>query len=185
MFIRARYGHGARPGYDKEWRAYKKIAGGGEMLDQGSHIVDLSRYFMGEFTEVTGSCNKFFWDMEVEDNCFAILKTKTGNVAQLHASCTQWKNIFSFEIFCRTGQINIDGLGRSYGKETLTFYKMKPGMGIPDKFVFDWKDKDVSWEREFVNFLESIEKDKEPNGNIYDALECINIIYKLYEANNL
>lgn len=180
MFIRARYGHGGRLGYDREWRSKKEISGGGEMLDQGCHLVDLSRYFLGEFDEIIGYCNTFFWDMNVEDNCFALLKTKKGQIVQLHASCTQWKNIFSFEIFCKTGQINIDGLGRSYGKETLTFYKMKPEMGPPERFIYDW-DEDTSWEKEYKNFIESIENNREPSGNLYDAYESLKIIYKLYE----
>ena len=183
MFIRARYGHGARLGYEKEWRADKNKAGGGEMLDQGSHIVDLSRYFIGEFDSSIGYCENFFWDMEVEDNCFALLKNKRGQIAQLHASCTQWKNIFSMEIFCRTGQINIDGLGRSYGKETLTFYRMKPDMGIPEKVVYDWPDIDDSWEKEYADFILSLESGKEPNGNIYDAYKSISLIYEIYKWN--
>ncbi len=180
MFIRARYGHGGRLGYDREWRSKKEISGGGEMLDQGCHLVDLSRYFLGEFDEIIGYCNTFFWDMNVEDNCFALLKTKKGQIVQLHASCTQWKNIFSFEIFCKTGQINIDGLGRSYGKETLTFYKMKPEMGPPERFIYEW-DEDTSWEEEYKDFIESIEHNREPSGNLYDAYESLKIIYKLYE----
>jgi predicted dehydrogenase len=180
MFIRARYGHGGRLGYDKEWRSSKDKAGGGEMLDQGSHLVDLCRYFMGDFSSAIGYCSNFFWDMEVEDNCFALLKTKAGQVAQLHASCTQWKNIFSMEIFCKTGQLNIDGLGRSYGKETLTFYKMKPEMGIPDKQVFEW-DNDDSWEKEYQNLIDSIESGSEPNGSIYDAYETIRLIDDIYK----
>ena len=185
MFIRARYGHGGRPGYDREWRASRKKAGGGEMLDQGSHLVDLSRYFMGDFTKATGYCANFFWRMEVEDNCFALLKTGGGGVAQLHASCTQWKNIFSFEIFCPGGQLNIDGLGRSYGTETLTFYKMKPGMGVPDRFVWRFPGRDLSWEKEFRDLLDSITGNKEPNGSLYDALESMKLIYKIYAANRM
>jgi len=94
---------------------------------------------MGDFSSAIGYCENYFWDMEVEDNCFALLRTKRGGIAQLHASCTQWKNIFSMEVFCRSGQINIDGLGRSYGKETLAFYKMGPEMGPPDKKVYEWE----------------------------------------------
>ena len=182
MFIRARYGHGGRLGYDKEWRAYKNTAGGGQLLDQGSHLIDLSRYFLGNFEDARGYYDTFFWDMEVEDNCFILLKTKKGQIAQLSASWTQWKNIFSMEIFCRTGQINIDGLGGSYGKETLTFYKMKPEMGVPDKFVYKWDGPDISWEKEYANFILSIENNEEPNGNIYDAYESIKMIYKIYRG---
>jgi predicted dehydrogenase len=184
MYIRARYGHGGRPDYDREWRADRNVSGGGEMLDQGSHIIDLSRYFMGDFKHVIGHCGTFFWDMDVEDNCFAIMKTVDGRAAHLHASCTQWKNMFSFEIFCKTGLIVIDGLGRSYGKETLTFYKMKPEMGPPDKAVFEWDEPDMSWEREYRDFVSSIEKNREPNGSIYDAYESIKLVYRIYASSD-
>lgn len=181
MFVRARYGHGGRPGYEKEWRAFKSKAGGGEMLDQGVHVIDLSRFYLGEeFTKAIGFCGNFFWKMEVEDNCFALLKTAKGQVAQLHASCTQWKNIFSIEIFCKTGQLNIEGLGRSYGKETLTFYKMRLEMGSPDKQVFEWDEPDNSWQKEFESFLESIRKGEEPDGNLYDALAALKIVEEIY-----
>ena len=183
MFLRARYGHGGRLGYENEWRAKKKKAGGGEMLDQGSHIVDLSRYFMGNFSTAIGFCENYFWDMEVEDNCFALLRTNKGGLAQLHASCTQWKNIFSMELFCRTGQINIDGLGRSYGKETLTFYKMRPEMGPPDKRVFEWDGPDNSWEKEYGDFIDAISSGRRPNGDLYDAYESLKLINKIYSWN--
>lgn len=181
MFIRARYGHGGRPGYDKEWRAHRKTAGGGELLDQGSHLIDLSRYFMAEVEEAAGYFGSFFWDMEVEDNCFLLLKTKKGQIAQLHASWSQWKNAFAMEIFCRNAQIDINGLGGSYGRETLTFYRMKPEMGVPDKFVYGW-DKDTSWLGEYTDFINSIEGNHEPNGSIYDAYESLKLVYKIYEG---
>ena len=98
MFIRARYGHGGRIGYDKEWRAKPEVSGGGELLDQGVHLIDLSRWFLGDFTEVQGHIATFFWDMPVEDNGFLLLKTAAGQVAWLHATWTEWKNTFSFEI---------------------------------------------------------------------------------------
>ncbi|MFZ2455033.1 MAG: Gfo/Idh/MocA family oxidoreductase [Candidatus Altiarchaeia archaeon] len=185
MFLRARYGHGGRLGYEKEWRADRKKAGGGEMLDQGSHIVDLSRYFMGDFSSAIGYCENYYWDMEVEDNCFALLRTKNGGLAQLHASCTQWKNIFSMELFCRTGQINIDGLGRSYGKETLTFYKMKPEMGPPGKKVYEWDGPDDSWEKEYADFIDAISSGRRPNGDLYDAYASLKLIDKIYSWNKL
>jgi len=180
MFIRAFYGHGGRLGYDKEWRASKDISGGGELLDQGSHIIDLSRYFLGDLEVHSGLCKTFFWNMEVEDNCFGILKNGNGQAVQFHVSWTHWKNSFSFDIFCKTGQISINGLGKSYGKETLTFYKMKPEMGPPEKQVFEWPDEDLSWEKEYKSFIESIEQNKEPNGDIYDAYENMKIVYKIY-----
>ena len=111
------------------------------------------------------------------------LRTKQGQIAQIHASWTQWKNLFSFEISCRTGLLVIEGIGGSYGTETLTFYKMKPKMGVPDKYVFSWNGSDISWSREHEDFIDSIEKRREPNGNIYDAYHSIRLVYELYGEN--
>ena len=183
MYIRGKYGHGARVGYDKEWRAIKEISGGGEVIDQGSHMIDLARYFMGDFNSAIGCCKTFFWDMEVEDNGFVILSTKDGKIAQFNVSCTQWKNVFQFEIYCRTGQISIDGLGGSYGTETLTFYKMKPEMGPPDKTVFSW-ESDNSWAKDYELLLSAIESKNQsiqPEGNIFDAYESMKLVYQLYD----
>ena len=114
MFIRARYGHGGRIGYEKEWRANPELSGGGELIDQGPHLIDLSRWFLGEFSEVDGFADTFYWDMPVDDNAFMTLKTAKKQVAFLHVSCTEWKNLFSMEIYGREGKLDILGLGGSY-----------------------------------------------------------------------
>lgn len=122
-FIRCIYGHGGRPGYEKEWRASRDICGGGEMLDQGVHVVDLFRWFMGDFDEAFGYTPTCYWNMEVEDNAFALFRTAKSQTAQMHTSWTQWKNRFTFEIFGEAGYLIINGLGGSYGAETLTIGK--------------------------------------------------------------
>ena len=185
MYIRARYGHGGRPGYDKEWRAKKEISGGGEMLDQGCHLIDLGRMFLGDFEDAKGYCKTYFWNMDVEDNCFALLKTKKGQIMQLHASWTEWKNLFSFEIFCRNAKLEITGLGRSYGTETLIVYKMKPEMGIPDKEVFTFEDEDVSWQQDFEALVQAIENNRKlPDIDIaYRNLLDISSIYSWSSGN--
>jgi predicted dehydrogenase len=182
MFIRARYGHGGRLGYEKEWRSQPEISGGGELLDQGVHVIDLGKYMLGDFSKVSGQCYTMFWKSPVEDNCFALIETPKGQVLDLHVSTTQWKNIFSMEIFCKTGQLNIDGLGGSYGKETLTFYKMKPEMGPPEKQVFEWDSPDPTWELEFADFLNAVEQKREPNGSLYDARAALAVVKKIYES---
>jgi len=181
MYIRARYGHGGRKGYEKEWRAKPEISGGGEMLDQGIHLVDLARWFAGDFDQAIGYCTTMFWDMKVEDNCFALLRNRRGQIASLHASCTEWKNLFSFEIFCKYGKLEVNGLGGSYGEETLTYYKMKPEMGIPDRFSYSWPGEDVSWKLEFGNFIEAIKKNKQPIGTLRDAYKDMKIIFDIYD----
>ena len=111
MFIRARYGHGGRIGYDKEWRADPKLSGGGELIDQGIHLIDLAGWFLGEFPKIDGHATTYFWDMPVDDNAFLDLQTAKGQTAWLHVSCTEWKNLFSFEIYGRHTKLHIEGLG--------------------------------------------------------------------------
>ena len=120
MFLRARYGHGGRVGYDKEWRAKPEISGGGELIDQGVHLIDLARCFLGDFLETQGFAHTYFWNMPVDDNAFLLLRTSKQQSAFLHVSCTEWKNMFSFEIYGKVGKIHIEGLGGSYGVERIT-----------------------------------------------------------------
>jgi predicted dehydrogenase len=184
MFIRARYGHGGRLGYEREWRADPKVSGGGEMLDQGVHLIDLARWFAGDFTDVQGHVGTFFWKMPVEDNGFALLRTAAGHVAWLHASCTEWKNIFSFEIYGKHGKLQIDGLGGSYGVERLTHYHMLPEMGPPETTIWEYPGPDKSWHLEFDHFIDCIKNHRQPNGNLSDALATLKIIEHLYTLKN-
>jgi predicted dehydrogenase len=180
MFIRARYGHGGRIGYDREWRSDPILSGGGELIDQGPHIIDLSRWFLGNFTSVEGHAATFFWDMKVDDNAFLLLKTLTGQVAFLHASCTEWKNTFSFEIYGRDGKIDISGLGGSYGPERITFYKMLPEMGPPETTAWEYPMGDDSWSVEFQEFLDDIDLKRQPSANLADAVAALTIIETIY-----
>ncbi|MDR1510782.1 MAG: Gfo/Idh/MocA family oxidoreductase [Synergistaceae bacterium] len=181
MFIRGRYGHGGRLGYEKEWRFDPAISGGGELLDQGSHLIDLAGWFLGEFTGVYGLLPRFFWDGAVEDNCFLTLQAKSGAVAHLHASWTEWKNMFSFEIYGRRGKAAIDGLGGSYGTERIAFYKMSPRMGPPETTVFEYPFPDCSWDMEMKEFEAAIREGRRPVGDIRDALKNLSVIDILYE----
>lgn len=180
MFVRARYGHGGRLGMEKEWRGNPQIAGGGEMLDQGVHLIDLSRWFLGDFSEVTGRVATYFWDWPVEDNGFAMLRTPGGQIAWLHASCTEWKNLFSFEIYGRTGKLHIEGLGGSYGVERLSHYQMLPQMGPPPTTIWEYPGEDTSWRAEFEYLLRCIQRKQPPAGSLDDALAALKIVGNLY-----
>lgn len=180
MFLRARYGHGGRIGYDKEWRAQPELSGGGELIDQGVHLIDLARCFLGDFTDVQGHAATYFWDMPVDDNGFLMLKTPQKQTAFLHASCTEWKNLFSFEIYGRKGKIDINGLGGSYGVERITFYQMSPAMGPPDTFSWEYPMADNSWEIEFNEFLEDIKQNRQPAANLQDAHAALKIVEEIY-----
>lgn len=182
LYIRARYGHGGRLGYDKEWRADPALAGGGELLDQGVHLIDLARWFLGDFPHVLGHIGTWFWQMPVEDNGFLLLRTAANQVAWLHASCTEWKNLFCFEIFGRDGKLQIDGLGGSYGVERLSFYKMLPQMGPPETTIWEFPGADRSWHDEFGHFLEWLDGRQTPCGAGHDALAVLEIVEAVYGA---
>ena len=180
MFIRARYGHGGRVGYDKEWRAQPELSGGGELIDQGVHLIDLARWFLGDFSDVQGHAHTYFWDMPVDDNGFLLLKTPKKQTAFLHASCTEWKNLFSFEIYGRNGKIDINGLGGSYGVERITHYKMSPAMGPPETFAWEYPMTDNSWEVEFAEFLEDIRLKRQPVAGLKEAHAALQIVEEIY-----
>ena len=181
MYLRGRYGHGGRLRYEKEWRAKPSISGGGELIDQGSHLIDLSRLFLGEFNEVKGFINTYFYKMSVEDNAFLTLKTRSNKIAFLHVSWTEWKNMFSFEIFCKFGKLDINGWGGSYGREQLTLYKMSKKMGIPKQKNWKFKLQDVSWKTEINEFYDDIIYNRKPTANLNDAHQLHKIINKIYK----
>jgi predicted dehydrogenase len=159
LFVRCRYGHGGRPGYEKEWRANPKVSGGGELLDQGIHAIDLFRWFLGDFREAFGYTPTLSWDMPVEDNAFALFRTDTGLHASLHASWTQWKNLFSLEVFGEDGHLVVDGLGGSYGSEQLTVGRRAIEGGAPEEEVLSFPGPDASWRAEWQEFVSAIRED--------------------------
>jgi predicted dehydrogenase len=181
MFVRGRYGHGGRLGYDKEWRAVPELSGGGELVDQGVHLIDLARWFLGDFKKVQGHIATYFWNMPVEDNGFLLLRTGSGQTAFLHASWTEWKNTFSFEIYGRMGKLEITGLGGSYGTERLTFYRMSAAMGPPETTTWEYPMADDSWEMEFREFLDDIRLGRAPSAGICDAQAALRVVEKVYE----
>jgi predicted dehydrogenase len=180
LFVRARYGHGGRLGYEREWRAQPRVSGGGELIDQGTHIIDLARWFLGEFVQVEGAAHTYFWDMPVDDNAFLLLKTADRQVAFLHASCTEWKNTFSFEVFGREGKLHAEGLGGSYGVERLTWYRMLPEMGPPETTTWEYPMADDSWTVEMREFMDDIRLRRQPSVGLRDAVAALQVVEKIY-----
>jgi predicted dehydrogenase len=180
MFVRGRYGHGGRIGYEKEWRAIPELSGGGELLDQGVHLIDLASWFLGPFDRIEGFSHTYFWDMPVEDNGFLLLRTNADQVAFLHASCTEWKNMFSFEIYGRDAKLHVEGLGGSYGIERLYSYRMLPQMGPPETTIWEYPGDDQSWTHEFQAFTAFIERGETPQPGLRDAIAALEIVEEVY-----
>jgi len=182
LFIRARYGHGGRLGYEHEWRFQRSISGGGELIDQGSHLIDLSRWFLGDLRLAFGAAPRYFWPGNVDDNCFLALTNSEGCIAWLHASWTEWKNVFSLEITGRDGKLTVEGLGGSYGVERLTFHRMLPRMGPPETTIWEYPFPDSSFAAEFENFVAAIERGEKLVGDIDDALANLEIVQSVYQG---
>jgi len=183
LYMRARHGHGGRPGYEKEWRFNPSLSGGGHFIDQGSHLIDLSRFFAGEeFALKYAMCRNYFWHAPVEDTALVLLESKGGVSATLFTSCVQWKNLFSFEIYLERAQMNIDGLGRSYGTETLTIYKMRPDMGPPDVETQRFEGEDESFKAETADFIAKINGKPSLCATAQDALASISIVAAAYAS---
>jgi predicted dehydrogenase len=180
MFVRGRYGHGGRIGYDKEWRADPKVSGGGELIDQGVHLIDLAGMFLGEFTSVEGHAATYFWDMPVDDNAFLSLRNANGNTAWLHVSCSEWKNLFSLEIYGRDAKLHWEGLGGSYGVERLTYYKMLPQMGPPETTTWEFPRGDESWKIEMQEFFEDIRLKRTPVPGLKEAKAALKVVEQIY-----
>lgn len=150
--VRARYGHGGRLGYEQEWRARFATSGGGEIVDQGMHLLDLFHWLLGPLPLHSSLMRTQFWDAEVEDNAVLILGERDRRDAPwglFHVSWTEWKNMFSIEIYCRDAKLVVDGLFKSYGPQKLRIYTMKPEMGPPDLEEVDYPAGDASWAAEW------------------------------------
>jgi predicted dehydrogenase len=184
-YVRARYGHGGRKGYESEWRCNRTISGGGELIDQGTHLIDLSRWFLGDLTLDYAVMPTYFWSIKVEDNCFLALRGKQGEMAWLHATWTEWKNTFSFEITGRDGKLTIEGLGGSYGTERLTFHQMLPQMGPPDTTIWEYPSSDESWASELSDFRASQAGKRSSIADIDDACAVLGLVQTAYDRQTL
>jgi predicted dehydrogenase len=180
LVLRCRYGHGGRTGYEHEWRA-DRVSGGGELLDQGVHALDLFRWFAGEFTEMSAMVSSAYWPIEVEDNAFCLLRTAEGVTASLHASWTQWKNLFSFEVFGESGYLEIEGLGGSYGPERLVIGERRAS-GAPSEQQIEFLGEDTSWAAEWAEFAAAIREERAPEASGWDGWQALRLAAAAYES---
>ena len=182
LFVRCRYGICGRPGYEKEWRANLELSAGGQFIEQGTHAIDLIRWFMGEITEVACmTATHYFKEQPLEDDGFAIFRTSSGGTASLHTSLVQWQNLFSFEFFGEDGYARIEGLGGGYGVEKLYLGKREFDLPFQDH-VIQYRGADNSWRDEWVEFTSAIKEGRQPIGNGMDGFKAMKIALSAYEA---
>jgi predicted dehydrogenase len=184
MHLRAHYGHGGRPGYNLEWRAQPGRSGGGELVDQGMHLLDLTHWIAGPLPLHSALLRTHFWEGPVEDNAAMILglaDDRTAPWAMLHVAWTEWKNTFLLEIYCRTAKLQVDGLVRSYGPQRLRIYRMKPELGPPELEELQFPDEDISWRAEWEHFAAVLSNGGELCGGLADARYAWTCVEEAYE----
>lgn len=189
LWMRGRYGKSVDKHFFKTWRAEKKYAGGGILLDQGIHMVDLFLYLAGTFNQAHSFISNCYWKGDIEDNVFAILKNnQTGVVASLHSTMTQWRHIFSLEVFLSRGYMVLNGLRTSsntYGEEVLSIAKNRttaPAATWEDEERITFNE-DKSWRSEIDHFFDAIDEDKRVTiGSSEDALNIMLTIDKIYRS---
>ncbi len=173
-------------GSNADWRSKREIAGGGILLDQGIHMVDLIRYFAGDFEEVHSFISNNYWRYDVEDNAYAIMRTINGKIAVLQSSATQWRHDFRLHITLQKGSLILKGIlssTKSYGAETLTVaYKSEDEQGDPKEKTTRY-NHDPSWEDEVNEFAKSIvENTPVRSGTSEDAYKTMLLVYRIYCA---
>lgn len=182
------YGKAKMTTFDQsDWRTNRSIAGGGILLDQGIHMVDLLRYLCGEFTEVKSFISNDFWGFDVEDNAYALLRANNGIIGMLHSSATQWRHRFNLDINLERGSLILGGIlsgTKSYGAETLTKVFADPDndSGDPKQILINYNN-DPSWKKEIDTFIDCIVKDKPIlEGNSEDSLKTMKLVYTIYHG---
>lgn len=194
LWIRGVYGKAGSIDYNQNWRNFKKYSGGGILIDQGIHMLDLIRFFSNdEFNRVNSYITTAFWNIEVEDNAFVLMQSKKGIIASMHSSATQWKHKFLLEMCFEEGYLNLDGIlsgTRSYAPETLVigkreFEDITFAMGKPKETVVSFEN-DNSWRYEIDEFIGAIESGKPiTHGNLQDAFQTLSLVEKVYNQNAL
>ncbi len=191
IWMRGRYGKSVTEDYFDNWRAKKELAGGGILIDQGIHMLDLFLHLAGDFDSVKAEVSNLYWNLEVEDNAFVILRnSKSGIDASLHSTMSQWRHLFSLEVFMEKGYMVLNGLitsTMSYGEEILSIAKNRstaPAATWKDEVKTQYID-DHSWRYELEHFLDAIENDTPIQiGSSEDAHKLMSIIDEIYKSKN-
>ena len=188
LWMRGRYGKSVETDFYKNWRSKKEYSGGGILIDQGIHMLDIFLYLAGDFDKIQAAVSNLYWDLDIEDNVFAMLQNSKNKIAaSLHSTMTQWRNLFSLEVFFEKGYVVLNGLNtssNSYGEEVLNIAKNR---SLAPAAIWEEEENihfkiDNSWEKEIIEFNKSIIKNTKPIiGNSLEALQLMKVIDEIYK----
>jgi predicted dehydrogenase len=178
------YGRAKTVNRARDWRAWRELSGGGNLMDQGVHIVDLFRWYMGDFDDGCAFLSTSVWDIApIEDNAFVLLRSCSGGFAQFHVSWTEWNPRFLFEIVGTKGLARVEGLGRDYGGQTATLIRRCADKALAKETIED-PDPDVCWRDEWREFTSAVKEKRQPLGNGFDGYAAVRVIEMLYRTSN-
>lgn len=190
LWVRARYGKELEAEFYSNWRSDFQASGGGILLDQGIHMVDIVRQLLGNIDGVQSHVSNNFTGIPgIEDNVFAILSCDdTGAVASLHSTMTQWRYIFSLEVFLEFGSIVLNGLrtpSGNYGAEVLTVHSRdRNGDNSSVEYSFG-EELDDSWSIETEAFITSVKTQTPVKlGNYSQAKASLSLVEQIYAADS-
>ncbi len=181
------YGKSSVVTFDQtDWRTKRDVAGGGILLDQGIHMVDLMRLFGGEYEKIHSVVSNAYWNFEVEDNAYALMTSNQGVTAMLHSSATQWRHRFRLDIGLTKGAIILSGIlsgSKSYGEEEITVaYRNAKDKGIPKEQTVRYNE-DNSWSDEIAEFHDAITNGSPIlHGSVEDAYRTLELVFRIYGA---
>ena len=188
VYVKGTYGKSGGVGYRSSWRNNRELSGGGILLDQGIHMLDLFHLILGPMQVRDALLVDAFWKCDVEDNAFVLLESCMGVPAFLHSSATLWKHSFQLEVGCRDGYLVASGLlskTGSYGREQLVIGKRQfedeaMAIGNPREEIIHF-DRDESWDKEVNEFIAAIREKRPPvHGTTEDARRTMEVIRDVY-----
>lgn len=180
-FLRCKFGHGGRVGYEQDWCTNVGLSGGGVLLEQGIHVFDLVRYLFGEPTSVVATVDQFHFPLlSAEDNGFVMMRCGE-KVAQFHISWTNWKNVFELELYGSDGYLRLEGRDGHYGPQRLVFGTRKPDHSRPEEIEWNWPT-DRAWSMEWKEFRDAIAENRQPNGSAADGARAQALVEAAYRS---
>ena len=187
LWMRGRYGKEVNDSYRNDWRCSKELNGGGILIDQGIHLLDIMDWLAGGFDVNQAILSDSFLRIEgVEDNAFINLYSSNSKIsASLHSTITQWRYLFSLEIFLEKGSVILNGLrtkSGSYGEETLTICPERSGtyLGVTSDRTVTYAINN-SWAREMEAFVHSVEDGElYPYAGLDEAKNIMRLLGEVY-----